>query len=57
VPVATLRLGPRAAGLQQATWRGKIAKRSAPRGRYRVEVDATSSVGTSSLAAPFTLRH
>lgn len=55
VPVATIGSGPRAAGLQRVTWRGKIGKRRAPGGRYRVEVVATSSIGTSSLAALFSL--
>ena len=56
VVVASLGSGPRAAGPQQATWRGRIGKRQAQRGRYRVEVVATSSVGTTSLAAQFSLR-
>lgn len=56
VPVATLGSGLRAVGPQHATWRGKIGKRRAPRGRYRIDVVATSSVGTSSLAALFRLR-
>jgi flagellar hook assembly protein FlgD len=54
VAVATLRSGQRAPGTQQVTWRGRIAGRRAPGGRYQVAVQATSSVGTSSLAAPFT---
>ena len=53
VPVATLASGSRAAGPQHVTWRGRIGPRTAPRGRYKVEVDATSSVGTSALAATF----
>jgi hypothetical protein len=56
VPVATLRLGSLAAGPQHATWRGLIGKSRAPGGRYRVDVVATSSVGTSSLAALFSFR-
>jgi flagellar hook assembly protein FlgD len=56
VPVASLGSGPRAAGPQQVTWRGRLGKRRAPGGRYRVDVVATSSVGTSSLAAQFTFR-
>ena len=56
VPVATLRSGESAAGPVQATWHGKSGKRRAPGGRYQVVVQATSSVGTSSLAAPFTYR-
>jgi hypothetical protein len=53
VPVAALRLGSRAAGTQHATWHGRIGRSPAPPGRYRLEVEATSSVGTSSLEAPF----
>ena len=56
VPVATLRSGQRAAGPEHATWRGRIDGRRAPAGRYLVAVQAKSSVGTSSLAAPFSLR-
>jgi flagellar hook assembly protein FlgD len=56
VPVATIQLGPRAAGPQHVTWRGRIGRSRAPRGRYRVEVSATSPVGTSSLAALFSFR-
>ena len=53
VPVATLRSGPQAAGPEQATWHGRIGKHRAPGGRYLLAVQATSSVGTSSLVAPF----
>jgi hypothetical protein len=56
VPVATLRSGVRAAGSQSVTWRGRTGRRRAPGGRYQVAVQATSSVGTSSLAAQFTFR-
>jgi Phosphodiester glycosidase/FlgD Ig-like domain len=56
LPVATLDLGSRVAGSQHVTWRGRIGKRDAHPGRYRVEVVATSSVGTSSLAALFLFR-
>jgi len=56
VPVATLRSGQRPAGPQHASWQGKIDGRRAPAGRYQVAVQAKSSVGTSSLAAPFSLR-
>ncbi|HJQ49303.1 MAG TPA: phosphodiester glycosidase family protein [Gaiellaceae bacterium] len=56
VQVASLRSGPRTAGPQHVTWRGQIGKRRAAGGRYRVEVVATSSVGTSSLAALFLFR-
>jgi flagellar hook assembly protein FlgD len=51
--VATLRQGSLPAGPQHATWRGRLGHSTAPRGRYRMNVVATSSVGTSSLAAPF----
>ena len=56
VIVASLGSGPRATGPQHVTWRGRIGKRQAQRGQYRVEVVASSSVGTSSLAAQFSLR-
>jgi hypothetical protein len=56
VPVATLRVGPRTAGVQRVTWHGLIGKRLAPRGKYTMDVEATSSVGTSSLAALFSFR-
>jgi flagellar hook assembly protein FlgD len=56
LPVATLRSGSLAAGPQHATWRGRIAGRRAPKGRYVVAVHATSSVGKSSLAALFSFR-
>ncbi|HKN64438.1 MAG TPA: FlgD immunoglobulin-like domain containing protein, partial [Gaiellaceae bacterium] len=53
VAVATLRSGAQPAGQEQVTWHGKIGRRQAPSGRYQLAVEATSSVGTSSLAAPF----
>ncbi len=56
VPVATLRSGPRAAGPEHVTWRGRIDRHRAPSGRYQVAVQAKSSVGTSSLTAPFSWR-
>ena len=56
VVVASLGSGPRAGGLQHVTWRGRIGKRQAQRGRYRVEVVATSPAGTSSLTAQFSFR-
>jgi flagellar hook assembly protein FlgD len=56
VPVATLRPGALAAGAQHVTWHGLIANRPAPPGRYLMDVAATSSVGTSSLAALFSFR-
>jgi hypothetical protein len=54
VPVATLHSGSVPAGQEQLAWNGKSGKRRASGGRYQVVVQATSSVGTSSLAAPFT---
>jgi flagellar hook assembly protein FlgD len=53
VAVATLRSGQSAPGPQSVTWKGRIGRRLAPRGRYRVDVAASSSVGTSSLQAQF----
>jgi hypothetical protein len=56
VPVATLRSGKAAAGPQLATWHGRTDRHWAPGGRYQMFVQAKSSVGTSSLAASFSLR-
>jgi flagellar hook assembly protein FlgD len=56
VPVATLRSGSQAAGSEQVTWKGRINHRRASGGRYQVMVQTTSSIGTSSLVAPFSLR-
>jgi hypothetical protein len=56
VPVATLRSGQLTAGAQQVKWLGKIGRHQAPSGRYIVAVQATSSVGTSSLEALFSWR-
>jgi flagellar hook assembly protein FlgD len=56
LPVATLRSGSLGAGPQRATWPGRIAGRRAQKGRYRMAVEATSSVGRSSLAALFSFR-
>jgi Phosphodiester glycosidase len=56
VPVATLRRGLQAAGPEQVAWNGRIGGLRGPGGRYQVAVQATSSVGTSSLTAPFSLR-
>ena len=56
VAVATLLKAQRPAGPQTVTWKGRIGKRQAARGRYKVVVEATSSVGTSSLAAVFSFR-
>jgi hypothetical protein len=56
VAVATLLKAQRASGPQNVKWKGRIGKRQAARGRYKVVVEATSSVGTSSLAAVFSFR-
>ena len=56
IPVAGFRLKSLAPGMQRITWRGRIGRQNAPGGRYKVEVDATSSVGTSSLVALFSFR-
>ena len=56
VAVATLLAGPSRAGPQRVTWRGRIGRHPAHRGRYRVVVEATSPVGTSSLMALFSFR-
>ncbi len=56
VAVATLRSGTQPAGQERVTWHGKIGRRRAPSGRYQLAVQATSSIGTSSLAAPFSWR-
>ena len=55
VGVTTLRSGQQAAGSQQVSWNGRIGRHRASGGRYQLVVQATSSVGTSSLAAPFSL--
>ena len=53
VPVDTLRSGRQAAGSEHLTWHGLSGGLHAPSGRYQVAVQATSSVGESSLVAPF----
>jgi len=55
IAVATLRSGPQPAGTEQVTWNGRIGKRRASGGHYQLAVQATSSIGTSSLAAPFSI--
>ena len=55
VAVATLRSGQRAAGPEQVSWGGRIGRHRASGGRYQLVVQAMSPVGTSSLAAPFSL--
>ena len=55
VPVVTLRSAQEAAGSEHVTWGGRIGRHRAPGGPYQLVVQATSSVGISSLAAPFSL--
>jgi len=55
VGVTTLRSGQQAAGPERVSWNGRIGRHRASGGRYQLVVQATSSVGTSSLAAPFSL--
>jgi hypothetical protein len=55
VAVATLSSGPQPAGTEQVTWNGRIRRHRAPGGHYQLSVQAASSVGTSSLATPFSL--
>ena len=55
IAVATLRSGPQPAGTEQVTWNGRIGKRRASGGHYQLAVQATSSIGKSSLAAPFSM--
>jgi len=53
---ATSRLNGLAAGSHAFTWKGRIGAHRAPKGRYLLDVAATSSIGTSSLVAPFSLK-
>ena len=55
IAVATLRSGPQPAGTEQVTWNGRIRRHRAAGGHYQLAVQATSSIGTSSLAAPFSM--
>jgi hypothetical protein len=55
VGVATLRSGQRAAGPERVSWLGRIGRHRASGGPYQLVVQATSSVGTSSLVEPFSL--
>ncbi len=55
VAVTRLRNATLGAGSYSVTWNGRIGRRRAPAGRYQVDVQATSSIGTSSLVAPFSL--
>jgi flagellar hook assembly protein FlgD len=56
IVVATLLHGSLEAGPQTVSWDGsRSSGKTAPNGGYQIHVEATSSVGTVSLAAPFTL--
>jgi flagellar hook assembly protein FlgD len=56
IVVATLLRGSLEAGPQTVSWDGsRSGGKAAPNGGYQVHVEATSPVGTVSLAAPFTL--
>jgi len=54
--VAAFHLPHLAAGTHSHAWRRRIGAERAPKGRYLMRVDATSTVGTSSLVAPFALK-
>ena len=54
--VAIYHLNGLAPGSHEFTWKGGIGAKRAPKGHYLLEVDATSSIGTSSLVAPFLLK-
>lgn len=56
VAVVTRRIPHVAAAAHSVLWNGKLGRKRAPRGRYLVRVDATSTIGTSSLVAPLSLR-
>jgi flagellar hook assembly protein FlgD len=57
IVVATLLRSTLAPGAQTATWKGHVfgGKKVALAGAYQIRVVATTSVGVSSLVAPFTL--
>ncbi len=56
IAVAVLHLPQLAAGPHRVVWNRRIRSRRAPAGRYLMRVEATSTVGTSALVAPFTLK-
>ncbi len=53
IAVATFRLAHVAPGTRSVRWKGRIGSRRAPAGRYLMRVEATSTIGTSALVAPF----
>lgn len=55
IPVATARSAQMDPGLHRVTWMGRIGGTRAAPGKYWMLVQATSSVGVSSLVAPFSL--
>ena len=54
--VAIFKLPQLAAGGHRVAWKAKFGKKRAPAGKYLMRVDATSTIGTSSLVAPFALK-
>jgi flagellar hook assembly protein FlgD len=56
IAVASFNLPGLAAGAYNFVWRGRIGANRAPKGRYLMRVDATSTIGTSALVTPFSLR-
>ena len=56
VAVATFRRPNLATGAHRVPWKRRIGSGRAPKGRYLMRVDATSTIGTSSLVAPFSLK-
>ena len=55
VAVAVFHLPQLVAGAHRVRWNRRIGVGRAPKGRYLMRVDATSTIGTSSLVASFTL--
>ena len=56
VAVAIFHLSHLGAGAHRVPWNGKIGQTREQKGRYLMRVVATSTIGTSSLVAPFTLK-
>ena len=56
IAVASFQRSALATGEHRVSWRGRIGAVRAPAGRYLMRVDATSTIGMSSLAAPFSLK-
>jgi flagellar hook assembly protein FlgD len=56
VAVATIRFSHLASGAHHVAWNGEIGKKRATAEKYLMRVDATSTIGASSLVAPFSLK-